>query len=152
MATLRLLSKLAAVTLTTAALASGASHAESSKVAYELSDQCTKSARTFFTGLNYTSTALNGVSYEDHYNPTLNSCFLLVTKTASDTVKQVFYRQWEIWDVTKDRQLDMFRCDMSFKDMNDPTNQHFGCQMGDFARIPEARQINASIQRYMERE
>ena len=78
MATLRLLSKLAAVTLTTAALASGASHAESSKVAYELSDHCTKSARTFFTGLNYTSTALNGVSYEDHYNPTLNSCFLLV--------------------------------------------------------------------------
>jgi hypothetical protein len=76
--------------------------AEPNKEQYELRERCGKRAAEFFNQLGY-----RDASFENHYNPDLNSCFLLVTITRSETGKGVAWVEWQLWDVNENKELDM---------------------------------------------
>jgi hypothetical protein len=132
MASPRLLPKLAAVTLTAATLTAGTAHADPDKVAYELAERCGRSAQTLFPTLK---DAGNGWSFENHYNPKENSCYMLIEGTSFDKVKKTGFRQWELWNVNENRQIDMLGCGFGFAAINDKNAVDHACATGDLARI-----------------
>lgn len=152
MAPPRLLSKLTAVTLTAmAALATvKQAHADPDKVAYELAERCSASAEEFFASLGYPNSELNRSSYENHYNPTLNSCFMLVERQLTDRVKQTITVIRTIWNVNENRQIDLLDCGASFKDLDTPGNLNSDCVAGNFS-APGYQQFANSMRLYMER-
>ena len=93
---------------------------------------------------------VNASSYENHYNPTLNTCFMLAKRQSLDLEKQKILIIRDIWNVNENRQVDTLACEASFKDVNTPGTHDNACLIGDFARVGEP-QFSTSMRRYMER-
>jgi hypothetical protein len=80
------------------------SKAEPNKEIYELQAMCSKHAREFFDRLG-----LVDASFENHYNPDINGCFLLVNITKGPaTGKERGFVQWELWNMNENRQINFF--------------------------------------------
>src|SRR5262249_3248389 len=115
------------------------------KVIYELQERCAARSEVFFKHLGY-----NDASFENHYNPNLNGCYVLVTIEQFKKGTGLTWIQREIWDVNENRQIDLF----GFRP--GPTSSVSGtpgyaCAIGDYMKCPGGEQFGAKMQRYMER-
>jgi hypothetical protein len=121
------------------------SHASPDKIVYELQERYAKTAGALFERLG-----IRDASFENHYNPDLNGCFLLVTITRSDTGKGVTWVEWQLWDVNENRELDMLGYKLSPQAFV-PGNSENACLVGDFANCRAGERFGAMVRRYMER-
>ena len=119
--------------------------AQPNKEQYELRERCGKRAAEFFTYLDY-----KDASFENHYNPDLNGCFLLVTITKQETGKPVTWVEWQLWDANENRELDMLGYRPGPQAFVPGTSEN-ACLVGDFANCRAGERFGATVRRYMER-
>jgi hypothetical protein len=119
--------------------------AEPNKEQYELRERCGRRAAEFFKYLGY-----RDASFENHYNPDLNGCFLLVTITRSETGKAVTWVEWQLWDVNENRELDMLGYRPGPQAFVPGTSES-ACLVGDFTNCRAGERFGAMVRRYMER-
>jgi hypothetical protein len=121
------------------------SQAAPDKIVYEIQERCAKRATEFFNRLGY-----GDASFENHYNPDLNGCFLLVTITKRETGKVVTWAEWQLWDVNENRELDMLGYRPGPQAFVPGTSEN-ACLVGDFTNCRAGERFGAMVRRYMER-
>jgi hypothetical protein len=127
--------------------------AEPNKEQYELQERCGKRAEQFFKQHDYSN-----ARYENHYNPDLNGCFLLVNTILRQPGKGVTWIEWELWDVNENRLLDDFILQPSPEDLriasqprspSAPEPRVSACLAGNFTICDQG--FGEVVRRYMER-
>jgi len=151
---------IAAMSAAVAATIAGLAHAASDKVTYELSKECSKSAKQMFARIHGSSPLVHS-SFENHYNPNRNACYMLVKIEYSTSEPLNIF---ELWDVNENRQIDGIHCSTWIADYSQPelVAAAHACQIGDFpgiaagplARIlgPETKRFAGNLVTYMERD
>jgi hypothetical protein len=119
--------------------------AQPNKEQYELWERCGKRAAEFFKYLSY-----RDASFENHYNPDLNGCFLLVTITKQETNKPVTWVECQLWYVNENRELNMLGYRPGSQAFVPGTSEN-ACLVGDFANCRAGERFGATVRRYMER-
>lgn len=109
------------------------------KALYELQERCAKGSAAFFAKLG-----AHAAVFDNHYNPALNGCFILVTTVIQNKRKDVTYIQWELWNVNEDRKVDLF----SYRPSRPPVQ---ACLAGDFMSCRGAERFGAAVHHYLER-
>lgn len=136
-------------------------HAAPDKVVYELSKECSASASEYFAkghhGNTFAEYVTNGQDsdnswFENHYNPSLNACFMLEINDHYYAVWHHFVRSWSLINVNDNREIDDANCDWG-----DPGKlvSEDACSRNDpvlFGKLhPEAKDFGDEVARYMER-
>ena len=147
---------LLAATLVLSALGTAA-QAEPNTVQYELQERCGKDAAAFFKRFDDGGPAK--VSFTDHYNPDLNSCFVLLNRTGK-WIDNTVYAWWELWDVNENRQINVMGIpaepgDKSGHVVGAPQPTFEACLVGNFTRCGDrgdyAKGFATAVQTYMQR-
>jgi hypothetical protein len=120
-------------------------HAAPNKVGSELQQRCAERSAGFFKHLGS-----NDASFENHYNPDLDGCFLLLTITKSQVGKEVTWVECQLWDVNEQRQIDVFAFNPGPQAFVIGTSEN-ACLVGNFTNCRGGKRFGTTILHCMER-
>jgi hypothetical protein len=132
-----------------AAVAAVAAHANPDKVGYELADRCAKSSQALFKS-KYAAMGNGGVyaSFQNHYNPKLNGCFMVITSVSFTNQYTTHWISLELLNVNENRALSQFTCRGDGDNKNGIGQE--SCAIGHI-RLSAAAPFTKSMRFYMER-
>ena len=132
-----------------AVVAVGAAHANPEKVGYELADRCAKSSQAIFES-KYAAMGNGGVyaSFQNHYNPKLNGCFMVITTVSFTNRYKTHWILLELLNVNENRELGQFTCRGDVDSIHGLGQD--SCAIGHI-RLSGAAPFTKSMRLYMER-
>lgn len=132
-----------------AVVAMVAADANPDRVGYQLADRCAKSSEAIFES-KYSAMGNGGVyaSFQNHYNPKLNGCFMVITTVSFTNQYKTHRILLELLNVNENRELGQFTCRGDVANIDGPGQD--SCAIGHI-RLSGAAPFIKSMRLYMER-